>query len=153
MSIEYGLITKELSEKEIVSIFNSKLHHFFTGMVDKEYDRYKNYNLTKQRNLGGISLNPKYIPWDYEYSYFLGHKYYGLSMEIYPNTNERGECKFKELGVKWNLWINEIGWYMKDGDVIKENNPDIERFTQFLMEDLPFEVVVLYEYEDGEERI
>lgn len=153
MSTEYGLITKELTEKQILKILNDKLKTFFREMADKEFDVYKNYNLSKMKNHGGLSDNPNYIPWDYEYLYYLGHKYYGLSLELYPNTNDEGGQKFKNEGVIWNLAIIEHDWYIRNLKEIKKKNPDIKRFVEFFLQDLPFEVVVLYEYADGEERI
>lgn len=45
MNTEYGLITENLSQKKILKILNDKLNHFFTEMVPKEYDIYKNYYL------------------------------------------------------------------------------------------------------------
>ncbi|MBQ2802570.1 MAG: hypothetical protein IJF07_01575 [Lachnospiraceae bacterium] len=153
MNIEYGLITKNMTEKEILKVLNAKLKTFFLEMVDEEYDMYKSYSLKKMRNLGGVSYNPKQIPWDYEYFYHFWHKHYGLAMEMYPNTNDKGEQKFKNPDVKWNLYVRECGGYVKNVRVFNKNNPDIKRFKQFLLQDLPFEVVVVYEYEEGEERI
>ena len=101
----------------------------------------------------GISHNPKQIPWDYEYFYDFGHKTYGLTLQMYPNTNDNGEQKFKNPGVMWNLFVRECGMYRKKNKVFWKNNPDIKRFRQFLLQDLPFEVVVVYQYEEGEERI
>ncbi len=56
MDIEYGLSTKNMTEKEILQIFNAKLKTFFLEMVDKEYDMYKSYSLTKMKNHGGICI-------------------------------------------------------------------------------------------------
>ena len=89
MAIEYGLLTKNMTEKEILQVLNAKLKTFFLEMVDKEYDMYKSYSLKKMKNPGGVSYNPQKIPWDYEYLYHFFHKYYGLTVQMYPNTNDR----------------------------------------------------------------
>lgn len=135
-------------------VLNAKLKTFFLEMVDEEYNMYKSYSLTKMKNHGGVSYNPKQIPWDYEYLYHFFHKYFGLTVQMYPNTNDKGEQKFKNPDVIWNLYVRECGFYIKKKTkMINKNNPDIKRFKQFLLQDLPFEVVVVYQYEEGEERI
>lgn len=154
MNKEYGLITDDLIEKKVIKIFNDKLNKYFTEIASKEYAVYKNYNLSKMKNHHGISFNPKKIPWDYEYSYLFSHKTYGIYLEIYPNTNSNGEHKFDHPGVVWNLYVNEQNQYVKNvSNIVQKSNPDIKRFLDYLLEDLPFEIVVLYEYEKGEDRI
>lgn len=93
--IEYGLITGNMTEKEIVQVLNAKLKTFFLEMADEQYNVYKEYALEKMAKNNGVSFNPKQIPWDYEYMYDFGHKYYGLTLQMYPNTNDKGEQKFK----------------------------------------------------------
>lgn len=154
MSTEYGLVTRDMAEKEILKVLNDKLKYFFTEAANKNYDIYTSYTLSKMKNHHGISFNPKQIPWDYEYSYQFLHKTYGVFMELYPNTNENGEQKFNNNGVMWNLYINEG---QKDetntAKILSESNSDTNHFTEHFLKALPFEVVMLYEYEDGEERI
>ncbi len=154
MNTEYGLITADMVEKKILKTLNDKLKTFFTEMVDKEYDIYASYKFSKMKNHNGISLNPKQIPWDYEYSYYFMHKQYGISMELYPNTNDKGEQKFKNPGVTWNLYVNEWTHYVSNTtNIVNKSNPDIKRFMEYFLRELPFEVVVIYEYEEEEERI
>lgn len=75
-------------------------------------------------------------------------------MELYPNTNENGEQKFKNPGVIWNLYVHESDYYVKNiAKIVNKSNPDIKRFLEYFLKELPFEMVVLYEYEEGEERI
>ena len=153
MDTEYGLITGDMAEKKVVKVLNDKLKYFFTEVADKKYDIFKGY-LSKMKNHHGISFNPKQIPWDYDYSYHFLHNTYGISMELYPNTNENDEQKFKTPGVVWNLYIDEGHYYVKNtAKIVNKSNPDIKRFKEYFLKDLPFEVVVLYEYENGEERI
>ena len=154
MNTEYGLITEDMVEKKILKTLNDKLKIFFTEMVDKEFDIYASYKFSKMKNHHGISFNPKQIPWDYEYSYYFMHKHYGISMELYPNTNDNGEQKFKNPRVMWNLYVNEGTYYVRNtAQIVNKSNPDIKRFMEYFLRELPFEVVVLYEYEEGEERI
>ena len=154
MSIEYGLITKDIEEKKIVAALNKKLQCYFEEMAAERYNLYKSYKFSKMKKLNGKSYNPKHIPWDYEYDYMFSHKQYGIYVELYPNTNGIGEQKFKSPGVTWNLYINETGYYVNNaGVVLHANNPDIRRFIEFFFKDLPFDVVLLYEYSKGEDRL
>ena len=154
MSVEYGLLTGDLEEKKILKVLNDKLKHFFVEMTSEQYNLYKSYKFSKMKKRNGKSYNPKCIPWDYEYDYFFFHKQYGVYLELYPNINGTGEQMFKNQGVIWDLYINEICFYINDWGIKKNNsNPDIGRFIDFFLKDLPFDVVVLYEYEKGEDRI
>lgn len=78
---------------------------------------------------------------------------YGVYLELYPNTNSEGIQKFKVDGVTWNLLILETGNYVKHNTVIHNNNPDIDRLRNFMLEGLPFEAVVVYEYKENEDRV
>lgn len=154
MSVEYGLLTGDLEEKKILKVLNDKLQRFFVEMTSEQYNLYKSYKFSKMKKRNGKSYNPKRIPWDYEYDYVFFHKQYGVYLELYPNINGTGEQKFKNQGVIWDLYINESSFYINDwGIKIKNSNPDIGRFIDFFLKDLPFDVVVLYEYEKGEDRI
>ncbi|MDO4422816.1 MAG: hypothetical protein Q4C15_12345 [Eubacteriales bacterium] len=154
MSVEYGLLTGDLEEKKILKVLNDKLQRFFVEMTSEQYNLYKSYKFSKMKKRNGKSYNPKRIPWDYEYDYVFFHKQYGVYLELYPNINETGEQKFKKQDVKWVLYLNECGFYLNNwGIKINNNNPDIRRFIDFFLKDLPFDVVLLYEYEKGEDRI
>lgn len=154
MSIEYGLITKDIEEKKIVATLNKKLQYYFEEMAAERYNLYKSYKFSKMKKRNGISYNPKRIPWDYEYDYMFQHKQFGVYLELYPNINETGEQKFKKQDVKWVLYLNESGFYLNNlGIKINNNNPDIRRFIEFFLKDLPFDVVLLYEYRKGEDRL
>lgn len=154
MSVEYGLLTGDLEEKKILKVLNDKLQRFFVEMTSEQYNLYKSYKFSKMKKRNGKSYNPKRISWDYEYDYVFFHKQYGVYLELYPNINETGEQKFKKQDVKWVLYLNESGFYLNNlGIKINNNNPDIRRFIDFFLKDLPFDVVVLYEYEKGEDRI
>ena len=153
MLADYGILTNDMSEKNVVKVLDQKLDTYFREVADKNYDIYKTYSLRKSKNLGGISNNPKQIPWDYEYMYFFYHKKYGMSITLYPNINEAGEQKFKTPGVVWNLFINDVPMYFNGITFLKRTNPDLPRFVEYLLKDLPFEVVVNYRYAKGEERV
>ncbi|SMC72692.1 hypothetical protein SAMN06296952_2466 [Oscillospiraceae bacterium] len=153
MLADYGLLTTDMSEKNVVKVLDQKLDTYFRKVADKNYDIYKTYSLKKSKNLGGISNNPKQIPWDYEYMYFFHHKKYGMNITLYPNINEAGEQKFKTTGVVWNLLVNDVPMYFNGITFLKRTNPDLPRFVEYLLKDLPFEVVVNYRYAKGEERV
>ena len=47
MSIEYGLITKDIEEKKIVAALNNKLQCYFEEMAAERYNLYKSYKFSK----------------------------------------------------------------------------------------------------------
>jgi len=53
MSTEYGLVTRDMAEKEIL---NDKLKYFFTEAANKNYDIYTSYTLSKMKNLSEVQL-------------------------------------------------------------------------------------------------
>jgi len=149
--VEYGLKTGNLKEKEVVKIISQLLEDYFKK--NSEYDTFSNYNLSKKKNLGGVSGNPERIEYDYEYQYEIFHKAFGLYVELYPNVNKNGDIKYKENGVMWNLLFNETGFYRKKLQIINENNPDIINLISHLLDGFPFETVLIKEYKQGEERL
>ncbi len=156
MAVEYGIITKDMKEKDLVKAISKQLELFFTGK--SKYDIYKNHNLTKRRNSGGISFDSKKIKWDYEYSYDYFNKPFGVFIELYPNTNSKGESKFQVEGVTWNLFVNDIVWSVNSGTFLWdgmpcEKHPAISRLVPFILEGISCESVLIKEYEQNEERL
>lgn len=149
--VEYGLKSGNLKEKEVVKIISQLLRDYFK--LNSEYDTFSNYNLSKKKNLGGVSENSEKIDYDYEYQYEMFHKAFGLYVELYPNVNKNGDIKYKEDDVMWNLFFNETGFYRKNLQIINENNPDITKLILHVLEGFPFETVLIKEYKQGEERL
>ena len=114
MLADYGLLTNDMSEKNVVKVLDQKLDTYFREVADKNY---------------------------------------GMSITLYPNINEAGEQKFKTPGVVWNLLINDVPMCFNGITFLKRTNPDLPRFVEYLLKDLPFEVVVNYRYAEGEERV
>ena len=56
MSTEYGLVTRDMAEKEILKVLNDKLKYFFTEAANKNYDIYTSYTLSKIKNLSEVQL-------------------------------------------------------------------------------------------------
>ena len=56
MSTEYGLVTRDMAEKEILKVLNDKLKYFFTEAANKNYDIYTSYTLSKMKNLSEVQL-------------------------------------------------------------------------------------------------
>ncbi len=149
--VEYGLKTGNLKEKEVVKIVSQLLGDYFK--INSEYDTFSNYNLSKKKNLGGVSDNTEKIEYEYEYQYEIFHKSFGLYVELYPNVNKNGDIKYKEDGVMWNILFNETGFYRKKLQIINEINPDITNLISHLLEGFPFKTVLIKEYKQGEERL
>ena len=151
MSVEYGLITGEMKEKDIMAAISKLLEEYFRGRKENaQYDVYKNHKLSKHKNMGGISYNPERIEWDYEYSYDYFNKPCGILIEIYPNTNDKGERKFKLDGVVWNMYFNGAAFGAR---VENSNSKPVVDFLRFLLEKLPCETVLIKEYAQGEDRL
>ncbi len=156
MAVEYGIITKDRKEKELVNALNKCLTTFFHGR--QNYDIYKNHKLAKHKNRGGVSFDEDKIEWDYEYQYDYFNKPFGVYVELYPNTNEEGACKFSAEGVTWNLYIEEISFeqepemFMWEGKPCKKH-PALAHLVPFLLQGIPFESVLIKEYGEGEERL
>ena len=150
MSYEYGLMTGNLKEKEIVNIFNAKLENFFRNNPD--YNVYRKYHFLKHKHIAGTPANPNAIKWDYDYEYNMSHKYYDVYITMYPNTSPDGRMKFNIPEVKWNLSIIDLDFYIKT-EVINEKNPEIPDMIDFLLNDLPFKTVLIQKYENFMERL
>lgn len=156
MAKEYGVITNEMTEKQLVTIISKRIEDFFRENATKSpedeeaYTRYANHKLRKHKNPGGESYNPEAIEWDYEYQYDYFNKAYGAYLELYPNTNKNGDCKYKIDGVEWNLYVNGIFWETwKEGMV----HPTITKLLPFVLEGIPCEKVLIREYAHLEDRL
>lgn len=147
MSLEYGIMTENISEKDLVKVIDKRLSDFFTGKA--EYDIYKKHCLNKHKNSGGISFREDAVAWDYEYQYDYSNKPFGVFVELYPNTNDSGDQKFKIEGVTWNLFINQMLHYNN----CKDKTPiEIIEFAEFILSEIPCKTVLIAEYGKGEER-
>lgn len=156
MASEYGIITENISESKLIGMINKRLESFFKG--DPQFDIYTNYKLKKRKNLGGISLNPDRIPWDYEYQYNFSHKTFGAYIELYPNTDNSGKCKFNIEGVTWNLYITEnpltsSGDPFAYKDISYKDHRTISVLLPYILEGISCETVLIKEYSKNEERL
>ncbi|MBQ4166555.1 MAG: hypothetical protein IJD85_09550 [Oscillospiraceae bacterium] len=151
MSVEYGLITGEMKEKDIMAAISKLLEEYFRGRKENvQYDVYKNHKLMKHKNRGGISFNLDKIEWDYEYSYDYYNNPLGVLIEIYPNTNDEGARKFKIDGVMWNMYFNGAAFGTKAKN--STSKPVVD-FLHFLLENMSCETVLIKEYAQGEDRL
>lgn len=148
MALEYGIIMENGTEKELVKAINKCLDEFFAAKPG--YEHYKNHRLSKKKkNSGGVSAREDAIAWDYEYQYEYFNKPFGVYVELYPNTGDSGNQKFKIDGVAWNLFINAVLHY----ENCKEKTPiEIAEFAKFLLNGIPYGSVLIAEYDKGEER-
>ncbi len=150
MSLEYGIITNGMTEKELVKAINCRLTEFFAG--NQKYDIYKNHKLGKDKTghaSHGKSYREDAIEWDYPFDYGYFNKPFGVYVQLYPNTNEQGAQKFKMEGVTWNLFINAVLHY---DDCTEKTPSEIVDFANFILNGIPCETVLIYEYAKLEER-
>ena len=141
MSFEYGIITENATEKDLVKAIDKCLDEFFSGKPG--YEHYKKHQLRKHKNSGGVSYREDAIPWDYEYQYDYFNKPFGVFVELYPNTNDSGGKKFKVDGVTWNLFINAV---------LNYDPSEIAELANFILNGIPYKTVLIAEYAEGEER-
>ena len=147
MALEYGLMTGDMKEKELVSAINARLAKFFTGKP--KYDIYKSHSLCKMKYDGGKSYREDAIPWEHEYYYHYFNKPYGAVIQLYPNVNGAGGRKFDKDGVIWNFYINGV---LHFDDIKAKTPPQTASLARFILEGLPCGNVLIYEYGKNEER-
>lgn len=153
---DYGLKAQGIKEKEL----ETSINRIFEQMITNgEHNVYKNNKLKKQKPRGGVtSLDPDVKQYRYDYTYLYTNKYWGFSCELYPNTDKYNNVKFKDADVNWVLWIsfwiNHVEWDEEGkSHVVETVNPACAVLRDEIMKTLPCEVVLLKEYQDGEERL
>lgn len=153
---DYGLKAQGIKEKEPEASINRILEQMITS---GEHNVYRNNKLKKQKSLGGVtSLDPDVKQYRYDYTYFYTNKYWGFSCELYPNADKNSDVKFKDADVNWVLWIgfwtHHVEWDEEGkSHVVETVNPACAVLRDEIMKSLPCKVVLLKEYQDGEERI
>ena len=140
MRAEYTLITGELSEQELVKMFNKTLKRLEKMSKDP---RVKNLKL-KKRVPQGVS-DPDAENFQYEYEYDFQDRYLLIFAQLYPNINFSQEVKFDIEGATWNIYIKDS----RDDEMKRETKPLIEEFFQ----DMPVEYVLIKEYTGDENRL
>ena len=147
---EYGLKTGDLSEKEIVKIFEKALSKIAAEINDPRIP--KKRKMRKSTGPFGRST-PDAEPPEYDHIYIYNHRPSNLFLELYPNQEKNGRVKFSEEGIIWNLYVTILSDYPKQ--ISKEDH--IQEFggrvMQELFQTLPGEKVLIKKYEPGEDRL
>ena len=147
---EYGLKTGDLSEKEIVKIFEKALSKIAAEINDSRIP--KKRKMRKSTGPFGRST-PDAEPPEYDHIYIYNHRPSNLFLELYPNQEKNGRVKFSEEGIIWNLYVTILSDYPKQ--ISKEDH--IQEFggrvMQELFQTLPGEKVLIKKYEPGEDRL
>ncbi|WP_244563054.1 hypothetical protein [Paenibacillus uliginis] len=131
--IEYGFLCTSKDEKALMNA----LYKFLEPL---------NRTFSKSNNKGMLNAR---LPFIYKYFYWNLNKEKQVYVEIYPNTDLEGKCKFPNENVGWVLFAN-----LKD--VAPPYHVPIEEQEKYLNDLLSssnFDFVKLYEYSDDEERI
>ena len=73
-------------------------------------------------------------------------------------TNSEGGMKFKEEGVVWNLYVNDIVWSENSGTFLWDGkpcdkHPAISKLIPFILEGIPCEAVLIKEYEENFDKM
>lgn len=150
-AIEYGIKTGDKCENEIIKVINDILEKEITKAPDNEY---RSNQIKKTKSKGGIySLETGVKDSDlFDFTYFYHNKYWALTIELYPNMCKKGLI-FHEDGVTWNLFF-----YHLNNELILCNSkePSLSRTNRVInkiIEELPFEGILLKKYEEQEARV
>jgi len=118
--LEYGLKTGDMTEKELVGIFEKALNKCAKVSSDPRVS--KGRKKLKKNTVCGICDPDAAVQPEYEYIYFFHDRYCMIYLELYPNTDKNGLVKFPQVGAGWNLYIHD---YNKN-PVTKELLEDLE---------------------------
>ncbi|WP_166243136.1 hypothetical protein [Paenibacillus turpanensis] len=131
--VEYGFLCSGKDEKMLIN----ELTRFF---------EYMNRTISKVKNK---SLLESKLPYVYKHYYWNLNKDKQVYIEVYPNQDVEGKCKFSNHDVGWVLFAN-----VKD-----ESEPyhvpfdEQEKYLQDLLSSTNLPYITLYEYKNGEERL
>jgi hypothetical protein len=133
--LEYGIICQADNEKQLVKNINSFLE--------------KKYGYRKMSKTNNKSMLEARLPFVYSHFYnqFLkqGVRWY---FELYPNADLEGKRKFPEHPeTGWLIWVNKMS-YNTDQD-----KSELDCFFEELLTGTGFEYKLLYNYNEGEERL
>lgn len=154
--LEYGLKTGNLTEKEIIKIFEKALNKCARESQNPCIS--KGRKKMKKNTCHGICNPDAVIQPEYDYRYYFSHSVCQLFFELYPNTDKNGLVKFSEEGIIWNLYI----FNFDDNPVTKEllENLEIDAPESFgikalreIFRTLECEKVFIKEYTIGENRL
>ena len=150
-AIEYGIKTGNKNEKEIIKVINNILEEEITKSPD---NKYRTNQIKKTKSKGGVySLETGVKDTDlFDFTYLYFNKYWALTIELYPNECKRGLI-FKEDGITWNLFF-----YHHDNDLILCNSKEpslsgTNRIINRIIEEVPYEGIVLKKYAELEDRV
>jgi len=148
---EYGLKTGDLSEKEIVKIFEKALSKIAGEINDSRIPHKR--KMRKSTGPFGRST-PDAEPPEYDHIYIYNHRPSNLFLQLYPNREINGRIKFPDEEIIWNLYVCLMG-----GDYPPKLSEDdhIQEFGSRAMEELfrtlPCEKVLIKRYAPGENRL
>lgn len=149
-TFEYGLKTGDVSEKEIVRIFEKALSKVAGEINDSRIPKRR-----KMRKYTGPfgRPTPDAEPPEYDHIYIYNHRPSNLFLELYPNREINGRVKFPEEGIVWNLY----GTILPDYPQRVSEEDRIQEFGGRVMEELfrtlPGEKVLIRKYAPGEDRL
>lgn len=154
--LEYGLKTGDLTEKEIIRIFEKALNKC-SGESDNPCISKGRKKMKKGTNDGVCDPDATVCP-EYDYIYRFNDRYCRLFLELYPNTDKNGMVKFPQDGIVWNLYINDFN----DNSITAEllENLDIDAPEGFgidalreIFRTLECEKIFIKEYTGNENRL
>ena len=150
-AIEYGVKTGGKNEREIIKVINNILEEEITKSPD---NKYRTNQIKKTKSKGGVySLETDVKDSDlFDFTYFYFNKYWALTIELYPNESKKGLI-FDQDGITWNLYF-----YHHDNDLILNSSIEsslsrTNRVINRIIEELPYDGILLRKYEEQEDRV
>ncbi|MNC21892.1 hypothetical protein D3C75_698800 [compost metagenome] len=131
--VEYGFLCNNKDEKVLMNALYGYLEP-----LKRTFSKTKNKGLLDAR-----------FPYVYKYYYWNLNKEKQVYIEVYPNKDLEGKCKFSNADVGWILFANLIDQTPPYHVTIEEQ----EKYLQDFLSASNFEYVKLYEYSNGEERL
>lgn len=147
---EYGLKTGDLSEKEMIKIFEKALRKVSGEINDSRIGR----KPKMRKNAGPFGRSTPDAPQpEYDHVYYYNYSP-NLFLHLYPNRETNGRIKFPDEEIIWNLYVclldTDYPPKLSEYDHIQEYG---RRVMEELFRTLPCEKVLIKQYEPGEDRL
>lgn len=156
--LEYGLRTGDLTEEEMVKLFEKALTRAAKATSDLHVAKNRK-KLKKYTGPFGRST-PDAEPPDYDhiYNFNSGRRGCHLFIQLYPNMERNGRVKFPREGITWGMYIDFS--YARELTQGILNDMGVQRPEEYALNFLreltrlfPSKPVLLHRYTRGENRL
>ena len=156
--LEYGLKTGDLTEEEMVKLFEKALTRAAKATSDLHVAKNRK-KLKKYTGPFGRST-PDAEPPDYDhiYNFNSGRRGCHLFIQLYPNMERNGRVKFPQEGITWGMYIDfsyarELTQGILNDMGVQLPEEYALNFLRELTRLFPSKPVLLHRYTRGENRL